>query len=109
MGRWSVIRKSDQQFLGWCGLKLIRDDNTVDLGYRFHQRFWKQGYATETGKACLHYGFEQLKLQRIVGRAEKANKASIHVLEKCGMQFVEEMMRSGTEQVLYEILKPTRT
>lgn len=103
MGRWTVIRKSDQQFLGWCGLKLIREDNTIDLGYRFHRRFWNQGYATETSIACIDYGFKNLQLQSIIGRAEKENKASIHVLEKCGMHYVEDMIRGGKPQVLYEI------
>ena len=35
MGRWACIVKSKNEFIGWCGLKLLRDTNEIDLGYRF--------------------------------------------------------------------------
>lgn len=45
-GRWAVIRKVDQAFLGWCGLK--QHDQYVDLGFRLKEKYWNQGYATES-------------------------------------------------------------
>ena len=104
MGRWSVIRKSDHQFLGWCGLKFLPEDKTIDLGYRFHHRFWNQGYATETGLACVKYGFEKLHLDRIIGRADKNNIGSIRVLQKCRMCYVKDYIYDDRLTVLYEIL-----
>lgn len=85
-GRWAAIRKDDDVFVGWCGLKM-NDDEILDIGYRFFKKFWGKGYATETAKASLKYGFEELNLEEIIGRAAKENIASIKVLEKLGMKY----------------------
>jgi [ribosomal protein S5]-alanine N-acetyltransferase len=105
MGRWAVIRKEDEQWLGWCGLKYLPENNEVDLGYRFHRRYWGHGYATETSLACIQYGFEKLKLNRIIGRVEKANYASVRVLEKCKMNFFRHIDFNGKPGSIYEKLK----
>ena len=105
MGRWAGVRKLDEAWLGWCGLKFLPDTNEVDLGYRFHQKFWNHGYATETALACIEYGFDKLFLDRIIGRAECANIGSIHVLEKCGMTFLKTTNFHGNAAVEYDIKK----
>jgi ribosomal-protein-alanine N-acetyltransferase len=50
------------------------------------RRYWGQGYATETGKALLTFGFDGLGLHRIFATCDPANVPSAHVLEKIGMQ-----------------------
>lgn len=104
-GRWAVIRKEDQAFLGWCGLKYSSDLDEVDLGFRFNKKYWNQGYATEASIACLNYGFSTLHLTKIVGRAMKANIASVKVLEKIGMKYTGNFDFVKHEGVLYEIYK----
>ncbi|MEL6671650.1 MAG: GNAT family N-acetyltransferase [Bacteroidota bacterium] len=89
MGRWTVIRKADQAFLGWCGLKQ-HSEGWVDLGYRFHRSCWGKGYATEAAQASMTYGREVLGLTEVMGRAAQDNLASIQVLKKVGMQFWKE-------------------
>lgn len=102
-GRWAVINKNTNEFLGWCGLKYSTELNEVDLGFRFHKKYWNQGFATETAKACLDYGFNQLHLSKIVGRAMEANSASVKVLEKIGMTFVMKCEFELHDGVLYQI------
>lgn len=104
MGRWAVIRKEDEAFLGWCGLKYSPDLDEVDLGFRYFKKYWNQGYATESALACLEFGFHQLDLEKIVGRAMEANVASIKVLEKIGMQYAGKFDFMKHEGVLYEII-----
>jgi len=84
-GRWAVIRNSDERFIGWCGLKL-NEESLYDLGFRFFKDCWGKGYATESAKASLDLGFGQFDLDEIIGRTAKLNHASMHVLEKLGMQ-----------------------
>ena len=86
-GRWATILKDDMQFIGWAGLAYLPEFDEIDLGYRFLPEYWGQGIATEASQAILTYGFEQLKLRRIIAIAMKENKASIRVMEKAGMQF----------------------
>jgi [ribosomal protein S5]-alanine N-acetyltransferase len=102
-GRWAVIDKQSGDFLGWCGLKYSPELNEVDLGFRFFRKHWNKGYATETAKACIEYGFSKLNLNKIVGRAMEANVGSVKVLEKTGMAFVGKFEFELHPGVLYEI------
>ena len=86
-GRWAVINKTDNDFLGWCGLKYSTDVDEVDIGFRLFKKHWNKGYATESANACIEMGFNKFGITSIVGRARKENSASIRVLEKIGLQF----------------------
>lgn len=85
-GRWAVIEKVSGKFIGFSGLKL-NEQGDVDLGFRFFQEQWGKGYATESAIACMKIGFEQYKVDAIIGRADQNNIASVKVLEKLGMSF----------------------
>ena len=89
-GRWAVIEKSTNEFLGWCGLKYDKNLDETDIGFRFFEEHWNKGLATESAKACINFGFENLNLKSIVGRAMSENIASIKVLEKIGLKFERE-------------------
>ena len=86
-GRWATILKNGKKFAGWAGLAYLPEFNEIDLGYRFLPEYWGAGIATEASHAILIYGFDKLKLKRIIAIAMKENKASIRVMEKVGMQF----------------------
>ncbi|MCA0445479.1 MAG: GNAT family N-acetyltransferase [Bacteroidetes bacterium] len=86
MGRWAVIHRETGAWLGWCGLKFHPETGEVDIGFRFFREHWGKGYATESAKACLDYGFETLGLFQISGRALVDNLASIKVLVKIGLE-----------------------
>ena len=102
-GRWAVHLKSNHEFIGWCGLKYNEDIDSTDIGFRLFKVYWNKGFATEAAMACISYGFDQLKLKRIIGRVVKANIASIKVLEKCGLHFIEDYNFHGMPGSVYEI------
>jgi [ribosomal protein S5]-alanine N-acetyltransferase len=94
IGRWAVIEKETNCFVGWAGLKYVREItnnhiNYHDLGYRFITSYWGKGYATEAAKASVAFGFEQLKLKEIYAMADVNNDASRKVLEKVGLMLIE--------------------
>ncbi len=93
IGRWIILEKSSGNFIGWGGLKYetgLRDNfSYYDLGYRLDRNYWGKGFATETAKASLEYGFTQLGLKDIYAAAHSENKGSINVLKKSGLKFVE--------------------
>ncbi|MGB4841172.1 MAG: GNAT family N-acetyltransferase [Saprospiraceae bacterium] len=104
-GRWAVIHKIDEQFLGWCGLKYTEEQNEFDIGFRFFKEHWGQGFATETAKACVHFGFITHDMPEIVGRAMKENIASIRVLEKIGLTYSGPFDFDGKDGVMYKLSK----
>ncbi len=90
LGRWAIHVKDSMDFIGWCGLKYLPEPDEIDLGYRLMQKAWGHGYATEAAQASLDYGFKELDLKLITGRAHIENLASIKVLEKLDMDFIGE-------------------
>ena len=102
VGRLAVIEKTTSKFIGWCGLKYNPDKDEYDIGFRFFINYWNKGFATETAKGCLDYGFKDLGIKRIVGRAMKENFSSIKVLEKIEMTFKETFDFDGHNGVIYE-------
>ncbi len=104
-GRWAVIDKTKHKFIGWCGLKFGEMEDETDIGFRFFEEEWNKGYATESALACVKYGFENLKLKRIIGRAMKENSGSIKILEKIGLKYEKDTELDGKEAVIYKIEK----
>jgi ribosomal-protein-alanine N-acetyltransferase len=94
IGRWAVIEKSSGEFVGWSGLKFIESPvnnhvNFHDVGYRLLRRHWGKGFATESAKAALNYGFTKMNLEEIFATAMNTNLKSKNALLKCGLKFVE--------------------
>jgi len=110
IGRWAIIEKQSNDFIGWVGLKLVKQTinnrtNYYDVGYRLIPRYWGRGYATEASKASVDYGFNVLKLNLICATASIHNIASRKVLEKTGLTFIEEFLYDGHPEAWYEIRK----
>ena len=106
-GRWAVILKTSQKFIGWCGLKL-HDDDMIDLGFRFFEDEWNKGYATESSLAVIQYGFDVLNIKTIVGRVAPDNKASVQVLTKVGMTFWKQDSCNGIENAQFYHITQTK-
>ena len=106
MGRWAVCLKENNMFLGWCGLKYHPKEKLVEVGYRFYKTHWNKGYATESAKASIAYGFETLKLKDIHAHAHIDNLASHKVIEKCGLEFINQAIYDGMPANLYKIENP---
>jgi ribosomal-protein-alanine N-acetyltransferase len=110
VGRLAIIDKTNNEFMGWSGLKKLEEpyNNHVgayDLGYRFQQQYWGKGVATETALGNLAYGFNQLQLDKITAMADCENAGSNHVLTKVGMQLIETFMLDGTLHNWYELTR----
>ncbi|MDO8998734.1 MAG: GNAT family N-acetyltransferase [Bacteroidota bacterium] len=110
IGRFAIIEKSSNKFIGWCGLKLFKETvnnhtDFYDLGYRLIPKYWNQGYATEASKAWLNYGFETMKLNEIYAMTDSRNLNSNKVLKKLGFNFIEKFDFMGDESDWFKITK----
>jgi len=110
IGRWALIEKHTNNFIGWCGLKLVREltnnhINYYDLGYRLNKSYWGRGFATEAAKATLRYGFDNMKLNDIYAMTDSQNIASRNVIEKIGLKYVDTFKFDNTDHDWFEIHK----
>lgn len=105
-GRWACVLKDTGTVIGFCGLKYLPELDEVDVGFRFFPEYWGQGIATETSRACIEFGFDVLKLDRILGLVLSENTASIRVLEKTGMVRNGEVEYDGEYALKYQINRP---
>lgn len=83
---WIIENEDTHEFIGLIGLKL--SDNKYNRGevwYKIHPDQWNKGYATESLKSVIDFGFNECQLHRIQAGCAVENTASIRVLEKVGM------------------------
>lgn len=90
IGRFAMISKKTDEFIGWAGLKFNTEAvnhkvNFYDIGYRLDEKFWGKGYASEAAEAWLNYGFETMKIKTMEAAAHFDNAASNRILQKIGM------------------------
>ncbi|MEM7554780.1 MAG: GNAT family N-acetyltransferase [Cyanobacteria bacterium P01_A01_bin.84] len=116
-GIWAAIEKSSQSFIGWFLFRPVidasyfdpnfADEDDIELGYRLKKIFWGQGYGTEVSQALINQGFSELGMKRVLAVAISANKASIRVMEKVGLQLEHKFIyqENGQEVVIYALNK----
>ncbi len=86
---FAVVEKSSGDLVGSASLTDVDDVNrSAELGIWIKEEYWGKGYGTEAEKLLLKYGFEELNLHSIRGRAYESNKRSKRVMEKVGMKEV---------------------
>jgi RimJ/RimL family protein N-acetyltransferase len=87
---FAVELKATHELIGYIGLNIpnwqAHFTPCVEIGWRLGSQYWGQGYATESARAVLHYGFHDIGLDEIVSFTVPANVRSIRVMEKIGMQ-----------------------
>jgi ribosomal-protein-alanine N-acetyltransferase len=102
-GRWALILKETNEYIGWCGLKYLPEANKNDVGFRLMKKYWNKGYATEAAIKSLELGFHRFNMESIVAHADIENHASIRVLEKIGMTFEKHYYEEERKCAAYKI------
>lgn len=110
IGRWAIIDKQTNEFIGWTGLKYVTEltnnhINYYDLGYRLRKKYWGKGIATESAIASLGYAFDKLNANEIYAMADCKNDGSNNILKKVGLKFIEKFDLDGVEHNWYKIEK----
>ena len=100
-GLWAVVNKENNQLIGDGGLRFLGKTPEVEVGYVLAKAYWGKSLALEVAAASLKYGFEVLKLKKIVAVANTENRSSRRVMEKVGMRYQHNL--EDTERVYYSI------
>ncbi|MES2253745.1 MAG: GNAT family N-acetyltransferase [Pseudomonadota bacterium] len=86
---WIAERREDRAMLGICGFKRGTVDPIIDameIGWRFREDVWGQGYAREAAAACLDWGWRNVPDDRIVAITVIGNTSSWGLMERLGMR-----------------------
>ncbi|UUC44975.1 GNAT family N-acetyltransferase [Flavobacterium cerinum] len=108
IGRWAMLLKDTNEFIGWTGLKLINTEtvnghqNFYELGYRLNQDHWRKGYGFEAAKACLDYAFSEMQLDKVYAYAESGNIGSQTILQKLQPVHTESFPYDGVDHIWFE-------
>ncbi len=100
---YAIVRKEDKQFVGTVAL--VKDEVGDDeIGYRFIERFWGNGYASETCKGLILY-CRKVGMKKIIGNVVNANVASERILIKFGFKKVKDFISEdiGLPESKYEL------
>jgi RimJ/RimL family protein N-acetyltransferase len=88
-------RVSDERFLAVClkdgkvigNLYFAKGEfQTWEVGYVFNDKYWGNGYATESLLALMKYAFDNLETRRIRAMCDPKNPHSWKLLERVGMR-----------------------
>jgi RimJ/RimL family protein N-acetyltransferase len=90
-GSWAVMERETGQVVGCILLIQLPDNQEVptsdyETGWHFRRASWGKGYATESGRGMLAYGFEVLRLPVLYAVVKPDNLASIRVTQRLEMQ-----------------------
>lgn len=84
---WGVFLKENDVLIGTV---YLYDENVgAEVGfisYCFGSEFWGNGYASETVKVVLQYGFDEIKYNNITTFVAKSNYRSQNVLIRLGFK-----------------------
>lgn len=92
LGLWATVYKETGKFIGRCGLLPweIDGQSEVEVAYTLARAYQGIGLGSEAAKAILNYGFDSLKLTRLICLIDPENIPSQKVAEKIGMKFEKE-------------------
>lgn len=84
---WGVFLKKNDALIGT--VYLYDENASADVGfisYCFGSKFWGNGYATESAKVVLEYGFKEIEYNNITTFVAKSNVRSQNVLKRLGFK-----------------------
>jgi RimJ/RimL family protein N-acetyltransferase len=103
-GRWAVERREDGRVVGTVLLVRLPDgDGEFEVGWHLHPDAWGHGYATESARGALEWGFRR-GLSEVFAVVRPGNTASLAVCGRLGMEALGLTTRYyGTELALFRL------
>lgn len=85
--RWLVFHRESGEFAGWVGaIPSDSDPSVYDLGWRFREQVWGNGFATEATRALIDALFTS-GASRVTAQTMAINHRSRRVMERCGLRY----------------------
>ena len=102
-GQWALELKGEGRMFGYCGLIYLHETREVELLYGADHPYWGRGLITEAARAALRYGFEELRLDRVMAVTVPENTGSRRVMEKAGLRYEKDAHYYNQDCVYYAL------
>jgi RimJ/RimL family protein N-acetyltransferase len=103
VGQWAAVPKAAGVVIGYVGLSvphfLPEVMPAVEVGWRLHPDWWGHGLATEGARAAVRFGFEDVRLERLISIYEPDNATSGRVMDHLGFTFERATVGSRGEKI----------
>ncbi|WP_440121071.1 GNAT family N-acetyltransferase [Tenacibaculum sp. Ill] len=101
---YAIERKLDNEFVGTVAL--VKDEEGNDeIGYRFIERYWGNGFATELCEGLIQY-CKSVGMKKLIGCVVDENVASAKILERFNFVVIEKFISDdiGLPETKYELI-----
>jgi RimJ/RimL family protein N-acetyltransferase len=101
-GNYTVMLKSDETKIGFCGVYVRPNLETPDIGFAFFEEYEGKGYAYESASKLKELAKEEFGLKKLGGITVEYNHSSRKLLEKLGLKFQKKFFMEGDpEELMY--------
>ena len=114
----AVLLKDTEERIGRAHIEIDRGTDTGMIGWLLTPEHWGHGYATEMTRVLIDHCFDFFHLHRVNAVCHPDNRASWHVLEKCGLRreaylrkkcrYVKQGISRWEDELEYAILSSER-
>lgn len=89
LGLFVLIEKETGTRIGHAGLvkQKIDGKEEIEIGYWLLPQYWGKGYAKEAAAAFRDYGFQALRMNKLISLINPNHPASIFVARKTGLSY----------------------
>ncbi|QTD38130.1 GNAT family N-acetyltransferase [Polaribacter batillariae] len=99
---YAVENKLRKEFVGTVAL--VKDGADDEIGYRFLEKYWNNGFGLEICKGLISY-CKKLKKPKIIGYVVDNNIASAKILKKCNFIVVDEFVNDNNlKETKYQLI-----
>jgi [ribosomal protein S5]-alanine N-acetyltransferase len=90
---FAVVHRASGAVIGSCGYKGPPGaDAVVEIAYGIDPAYQGRGYATEAARALIDFAFGSGRVRLVYAHTRPEENASTHVLTKCGLEWVGEVV-----------------
>lgn len=93
-GAVAAVLKESSKVIGYI-LFREHDASVYEIGWIFNRQYWREGYAYESCRAVIEYGFSKRSIHKIFAEAIDGVK-SVGLMKKLGMR-LEGIQREQTD------------
>ena len=101
-GLWGLYQGGASRLLGMTRLSDF-SDGAIEISYLLHPDFWGRGLATRMAHTLIGVAFSHAAVELVKAGTDEPNKASVHVMERLGMTFFQEVTYPAGKGLEYSL------